>query len=31
MDIKYATVKVYVTECNDMIKLHSNDITVSQA
>ena len=30
MDVKYAIVKVYVTECNDVIKRHSNVLTVWQ-
>ena len=31
MDFTYAIVKVYVTERNDVIKRHSNVITVWQA
>ena len=28
MDVTYAIVKVYVTECNDVIKRHSNVIVI---
>ena len=28
MDLKYAIIKVYVTERNDVIKSHSNSITI---
>ena len=28
MDVTYTIVKVYVTECNEVIKSHSNVITI---
>ena len=28
MDIRYAIIKVYVTECNDVIKCHSSVIKI---
>ena len=30
MDVTYAIVKVYVTECYDVIKRHSNVVTIWQ-